>query len=142
MTSCPSHGPASRTSMHEPDYAQYIRKPSCMYAHARPALDDYFAPREQHACMVLKQASRGHSCGADVRYTRNWALCAHAFKLCDRYERRFIERWLAHGCTRCPCSGQSLVPPVLLMPNVALRKCIEEWADDHATWLLVSAPAP
>ncbi|KAK9862880.1 hypothetical protein WJX84_004544 [Apatococcus fuscideae] len=52
------------------------------------------------------------------------------------YERRFIERWLAHGCTRCPCSGQSLVPPVLLMPNVALRKCIEEWADDHATWLL------
>lgn len=60
----------------------------------------------------------------------------------DRYERRFIERWLAHGCTRCPCSGQSLVPPVLLMPNVALRKCIEEWADDHATWLLVSATAP
>lgn len=26
------------------------------------------------------------------------------------------------------------------MPNVALRKCIEEWADDNATWLLVSYP--
>ena len=54
-----------------------------------------------------------------------------------RYERRYIERWLAHGCTRCPCSGQTLEPPVLLMPNVALRKCIEEWADNNATWLLV-----
>lgn len=54
-----------------------------------------------------------------------------------RYERRYIERWLAGGSSTCPATGTVLAAPVTLTPNVALRKSIEVWAEKHATWLLV-----
>jgi hypothetical protein len=57
--------------------------------------------------------------------------------LLSRYERRYIERWLAGGHNRCPATGTALTPPVTLMPNVALRSSIEKWAEKNAAWLLV-----
>ena len=55
-----------------------------------------------------------------------------------RYERRYIQRWLAGGNRTCPASGQTLTLPATLTPNVALRKSIEAWAEKYALWLLVS----
>lgn len=60
-------------------------------------------------------------------------MCRHV----RRYERRYIERWLAGGSSTCPATGTVLAAPVSLTPNVALRKSIEVWAEKHATWLLV-----
>ena len=57
--------------------------------------------------------------------------------LWHRYERRYIERWLAGGSATCPASGSALAAPVALTPNVALRKSIEVWAEKHARWMLV-----
>lgn len=55
------------------------------------------------------------------------------------YDRPCIERWLQHGNNSCPATGQLLAAPVQLVPNVALRNSIEEWAEKHAPWLLVGA---
>lgn len=55
-----------------------------------------------------------------------------------RYERRYIERWLAQGNLRCPATGQRMTRPIALTPNVTLRKSIEEWAEKNAAWMLVS----
>ena len=52
------------------------------------------------------------------------------------YDRPFIARWLAHGNASCPATGQSLPLPASQVPNVALRKAIEDWAETHALWLL------
>ncbi|KAL4420785.1 hypothetical protein ABPG75_010441 [Micractinium tetrahymenae] len=52
------------------------------------------------------------------------------------YDRPCIERWLSQGNRSCPATGQSLAEPVQLVPNVALRNSIEEWAEKHAPWLL------
>ena len=54
-----------------------------------------------------------------------------------RYERRYIERWLAGGRNLCPSTGTVLTLPATLVPNVALRKSIEVWAEKHARWMLV-----
>jgi hypothetical protein len=53
------------------------------------------------------------------------------------YDRPCIERWLAAGHCSCPATGVALTPPVSLVPNVALRGSIEDWAEKHAPWLLV-----
>lgn len=53
------------------------------------------------------------------------------------YDRPCITRWLQQGNSSCPATGQALPPPVALVPNVALRGAIEEWAEKHAPWLLV-----
>ena len=37
----------------------------------------------------------------------------------------------------CPSSGTVLALPAVLVPNVALRKSIEVWAEKHARWMLV-----
>lgn len=55
----------------------------------------------------------------------------------DRYERRYIERWLQQGNLRCPATGQRLARPVALTPNGTLRRAIEEWAEKNAPWMLV-----
>ena len=55
------------------------------------------------------------------------------------YERRPIERWLAQGRPTCPTTGVPLQEPVSVTPNVTLRKAIEEWAEKHAPWMLVSS---
>lgn len=68
-----------------------------------------------------------------ARHARGVLTCAG---MC-RYERRYIERWLAGGSSTCPATGTVLAAPVTLTPNVALRKSIEVWAEKHATWLLV-----
>eukprot|EP00803_Ostreobium_quekettii_P001578 evm.model.scf_7.9 EVM.evm.TU.scf_7.9 scf_7:57504-66790(+) len=52
------------------------------------------------------------------------------------YERRPIERWLAQGRSTCPTTGVLLEEPVKLIPNVTLRRAIEEWAEKHAPWML------
>ncbi len=70
------------------------------------------------------------------------AAANHAFRavrLCMHrsYDRPCIERWLQHGNNSCPATGQMLAAPVQLVPNVALRNSIEEWAEKHAPWLLV-----
>ncbi|CAL5219472.1 g1307 [Coccomyxa viridis] len=52
------------------------------------------------------------------------------------YERRYIERWLMGGRNLCPSTGTVLTLPVTLVPNVALRKSIEVWAEKHARWML------
>ena len=57
-----------------------------------------------------------------------------------RYERRYIERWLAGGRNLCPSTGTVLTLPATLVPNVALRKSIEVWAEKHARWMLVRQP--
>lgn len=57
-----------------------------------------------------------------------------------RYERRYIERWLAGGRNLCPSTGTVLALPATLVPNVALRKSIEVWAEKQARWLLVMLP--
>ena len=57
-----------------------------------------------------------------------------------RYERRYIERWLAGGRNLCPSTGTVLALPTTLVPNVALRKSIEVWAEKHARWMLVMSP--
>ena len=57
-----------------------------------------------------------------------------------RYERRYIERWLAGGRNLCPSTGTVLTVPATLVPNVALRKSIEVWAEKHARWMLVCQP--
>lgn len=54
-----------------------------------------------------------------------------------RYDRPCIERWLSQGNRSCPATGQPLAEPVQLVPNLALRNSIEEWAEKHAPWLLV-----
>ena len=60
-----------------------------------------------------------------------------------RYEKRYIERWLEQGNLSCPVTGQALTRPVALTPNVALRHSIEDWAQQHAIFLLVrSFPTP
>ena len=61
------------------------------------------------------------------------------FVLCS-YERRYIERWLAGGRNLCPSTGTVLTLPATLVPNVALRKSIEVWAEKHARWMLVRQP--
>ena len=74
------------------------------------------------------------------------SLSKHSQKVSDhssipvpfRYERRYIERWLAQGNLRCPATGQSMARPISLTRNVTLRKSIEEWAEKNATWMLVS----
>lgn len=53
------------------------------------------------------------------------------------YDRPCIERWLQQGNCSCPATGQALAAPVTLVPNVALRNSIEEWAEKHTPWLLV-----
>ena len=58
-----------------------------------------------------------------------------------RYERRYIERWLAGGRNLCPSTGTVLTLPATLVPNVALRKSIEVWAEKHARWMLVCQPS-
>ena len=58
-----------------------------------------------------------------------------------RYERRYIERWLAGGRNLCPSTGTVLTLPATLVPNVALRKSIEVWAEKHARWMLVRQPS-
>lgn len=71
--------------------------------------------------------------------------CVDVLKLAevsDRYERRYIERWLAQGNSRCPATGQRMTRPVTLTPNVALRKSMEEWAEKNAAWMLVSLHLP
>ena len=68
------------------------------------------------------------------------------------YDRPCIERWLRHGNATCPATGIQLdaaaaaigggrPPAPLLVPNVALRSAIEEWAESHAPWLLVRGGA-
>lgn len=52
------------------------------------------------------------------------------------YERRYIERWLAQGNSRCPATGQRMNRPITLTPNVTLRKSMEEWAEKNAPWML------
>lgn len=42
------------------------------------------------------------------------------------------------GRNLCPSTGTVLTLPVTLVPNVALRKSIEVWAEKHARWMLVS----
>lgn len=46
------------------------------------------------------------------------------------FERRNISQWLARGGKRCPVTGVDLPlgPSTPLLPNVALRQSIEEWA--------------
>ena len=52
------------------------------------------------------------------------------------YDRPFIARWLAGGSATCPATGQALALPASQVPNVALRKATEDWAERHALWLL------
>ena len=52
------------------------------------------------------------------------------------YDRPFIARWLAGGNATCPATGQALALPASQVPNVALRKATEDWAERHALWLL------
>ena len=63
-------------------------------------------------------------------------VCHHA-RCHRRYEKRYIERWLEQGHLSCPVTGQPLTRPVALTPNVALRHSIEDWAQQHAIFLLV-----
>ena len=44
------------------------------------------------------------------------------------YERRAIQQWLAAGGRTCPTTGQAIPRDVLLIPNMAMRQSIEEWA--------------
>ena len=53
------------------------------------------------------------------------------------YDRPCIERWLEQGHATCPNTAQPLPRPAVLVPNVALRNAIEEWAEHHMPWLLV-----
>eukprot|EP00873_Tetraselmis_striata_P007110 jgi/Tetstr1/427374/TSEL_017538.t1 len=52
------------------------------------------------------------------------------------YERRNISRWLKGGNLKCPVTGQMLMPPVALVPNVALRQSVEEWCERNLPQLL------
>ena len=57
------------------------------------------------------------------------------------YERRAIEEWLSRGGAsgaRCPATGVELEPDVKLIPNLAMRQSIEEWAAAHCPELLGS----
>ena len=63
--------------------------------------------------------------------------CPHLAPRPRSYDRPCIERWLQAGNSSCPATGQALAAPVTLVPNVALRNSIEEWAEKHAPWLLV-----
>ena len=55
-----------------------------------------------------------------------------------RFERRCIAQWLAeHGS--CPVTRVRVLPPFVTIPNYALRSAIEQWARQHAPWLLVSS---
>ena len=76
-----------------------------------------------HRLRVVLMSSPGRTCD----------LC-----WCRSYERRYIERWLEQGNMRCPATGTALTRPVALTPNVSLRRSIEDWAEQHAIWLLVS----
>lgn len=58
-----------------------------------------------------------------------------------RYERQYLEKWLALGNSTCPATGQILHPPITVVPNVALRKSIEEWCQTNIPWILVSLSA-
>lgn len=55
------------------------------------------------------------------------------------YERCAIERWLSQGTPSCPVTGVLMQQPVTITPNVALRRAIEDWAENNAPFLLVCA---
>ena len=56
------------------------------------------------------------------------------------YERAAITRWFADGKTTSPNTGAALKHKNLI-PNIALRQTIEEWADkNNARHLLVPPP--
>lgn len=40
------------------------------------------------------------------------------------------------GSNRCPITGEELQLPITLTPNIALRKSIEDWAEEKAPWML------
>lgn len=52
------------------------------------------------------------------------------------YERCAIERWLSQGTPSCPVTGVLMQQPVTITPNVALRRAIEDWAENNAPFLL------
>ena len=55
------------------------------------------------------------------------------------YERRAIEKWLRGGGRSCPATGQPVNPDVQLIPNLALRRTIEDWASVHCPAILERA---
>ena len=90
-------------------------------------------------CLSRGNTLRLNSGGAD-RGLRQ-LQCPRPPNGCARYEKRYIERWLEQGNLTCPVTGQTLTRPVALTPNVALRHSIEDWAQQHAIFLLVCPPA-
>ena len=49
-----------------------------------------------------------------------------------------LATWLALGNSTCPATGQTLPQPVTVVPNMELRRSIEEWCATHVPWILVS----
>ena len=107
----------------------------------------------QDACLLQNNAGEGagtspepHICKDSVSMLHTGlgehsekVACHSSIPFPFRYERRYIERWLAQGNLRCPATGQGMTRPISLTRNVTLRKSIEEWAEKNATWMLVSA---
>ena len=123
-----AHGPDVRTTVPQNDL---IEIPSPWQGDGAVLQCCPYKQTPQHLCTgcIVPQSQQG--CLPECRWWSWYVLHVR------RYERRYIERWLAGGSASCPCTGTSLTPPVPLTPNVALRKSIEVWAEKHARWLLV-----
>ena len=46
------------------------------------------------------------------------------------FDRGTVEQWFALGHTTCPLTGSTL-GSLAVVPNITLRKAIEEWRETH-----------